>query len=182
MLVAQLALGTEFDAIGFGACDTVSSAFLDEIALEFSNGRQHMKEQASCGARGIDILIEHDQVDLFRLNFFCDVREITHRTGQSVKAGHEELVAFAHKGECACEFVAFYSTGSRLFLLEDFVTTRGLQFLNLRFKILPGGRNAGVSDFHVSKVFRKYGTALSDGIRDPVYWEVLGMQVLSRKV
>ena len=97
MLVIQFAFGTKFNAISFGASDTVGGAFLDEVTLKLSDSREHMKEQASCGSGRIDILIEHNQIDVLGFNLFGDVGEIADRTRQPIESRHDKLVALAHK-------------------------------------------------------------------------------------
>jgi len=96
LLVIQFAFGTKFNAISFGASDTVGGAFLDEVTLKLSDSREHMKEQASCGTGRIDILIEHNQIDLLGFDLFGDVGEITHGAREPIETGHDKLIAFAH--------------------------------------------------------------------------------------
>ena len=112
LLIVEFSFCAEFNTIGFGTGDTVSGAFLDKVALKFTNGREHVKQQASRGAGCIDILVEDHQVDFLGFNLFCDIGEITHRARQPVEARHKKLVAFTDIGQCVCEFLTPYVTGT----------------------------------------------------------------------
>lgn len=110
------------------------------------------------------MLIEDDEVDGFGFHLLCEVGKVTDGTGKPVEACHQELIAFAHKGQGVCEFTAFRFRRSGLLLLEDLLRSRGFELADLRFEVLPRRRNTGVSDFHVSNVFRNYETEAWDTI------------------
>ena len=110
------------------------------------------------------MLIEDDEVDLLGFHLFCEVGKVTNGTGKPVEACHQELIAVAHERQCACKFTALRFRRSGLLLLEDLLRSRGFELADLRFEVLPRRRNAGVSDFHVSNVFRDYETKAWDTI------------------
>ena len=55
------------------SCD---DAVADQVALEFGDGRQHMKEQATTWGRRVDRLVEHHEIYSERLQLAaqCDTR------------------------------------------------------------------------------------------------------------
>ena len=110
------------------------------------------------------MLIEDDEVDFLGFQLFCEICKVTDGTGKPVEACHQELIAFAHERQCACKFKALRFRRSGFLFLEDLLRSRGFEFADLRFEVLPRRRNAGVSDFHVSNVFRDYETKAWDTI------------------
>lgn len=60
----QLQPRAELHASRLGAGNTLGSTLLDEVALEFTDGGQHVEQQTACGASGIDGLVEDHEVYL----------------------------------------------------------------------------------------------------------------------
>ena len=99
LLRRQLGAGTELDAVGLGAGDAVGSTVFDQVALEFTDGGQHVEQQAASRTRCVDGLVEHDEVDLLGLDLLRDLGEVEDGTSETVEPRDDELVAVADKFE-----------------------------------------------------------------------------------
>lgn len=99
LALVELGPHPELHTVGLGARHAFSRAFLDQLALEFPDGGQHVEHQAPGWRRCVDLLVEDDEIDslLFKLaDEFCQVGD---RTSKPVKARHQELITFAHEVE-----------------------------------------------------------------------------------
>jgi hypothetical protein len=148
-------LRPEPHAIGLGAPDAFGGAFLDEIALELSDGGEHMEQQASGRARRVDGLIQHHEVDPFPLQRSGDVEEVGNRARQAVETGHQKDVAFTDELQSVRQLLAFLAAGAASLLLEQLLAAGKLQALKLYREALPGRTDAGVSDLHVAQGLRE---------------------------
>jgi hypothetical protein len=95
-------------------------------------------------------LVEDDEVHFLCRDFRRDLGEVEDRAGETIEPRHYELVAFADERQRLAERFALVAAGPALLLFEDLLATVGVEFVELGLKILPDGRDAGVSDFHVS--------------------------------
>ena len=150
LLRREFRLGTELNAGGLGACNAFGCTFLDEVALELADGRQHVKQQTPGRAARIDGLVEDHEVNLLGGDLCSDLGEVENRTGEAVEPRHYERVTFTDEGQGLAQRVALRAGRAALLLLEDPVTAVTLELAELRLEILPDRRDAGVSDFHVS--------------------------------
>ena len=69
----------------------------DQFAFELTDRSKHVKQQASRRCGCINLLVEHDEVDLSFLDLVHQIREIRDGTRQPVETCHQKLVSFAHK-------------------------------------------------------------------------------------
>ncbi len=111
-----------------------------------------VEQQAAGRAAGIDGLIEDDEVDLLGGDLRRDLGEVEDRAGEAVQPRDDELVAFADEREGLGERLALVAAAAALLLLEDPVAAVAGQLVELDVQALPDGGDAGVSDFHVSRM------------------------------
>ena len=64
------------------------------FSLELGNGPQHMKQQASGGITGVEVLIEDLEVDLFAVEFGGNLAQMQRGAGEPIQARDHERVAF----------------------------------------------------------------------------------------
>lgn len=148
MVRRQLGLGSELYAGSFGAGNALCGAFLDKVALKFTDGGEHVEQQTARRAAGVDGLVEDDKVDNLALDLIRDLREVEDGAGEAVEPRHNKLVAFADECQSLSKRFTLVAGGAALLLLEDLLAAVGLQLVELGFEVLPDGRDAGVSDFH----------------------------------
>ena len=73
----------EMAALGLGAPEPSNHAVPDEIPLELGDGRQDVKQEPAAGRRGVDRLVQHDQVDAKGLQIGRQRHEVARRTRQA---------------------------------------------------------------------------------------------------
>jgi len=125
-------------------------ALLDEVALELSDGGQHVEQEAPGRAAGIDRLVEDDQIHLLGGDLGGDLGEVEDGAGEAVEPRDDELVPFTDESERLAQRFALVAAGAASLLLEDPVAAVGRELVALDLEALPDGRDARVSDFHVS--------------------------------
>jgi len=91
LLRRQLRTGPELHSVLLGAGDAFCRALLDEVALE-ADGSEHVEQQAPGRRTGVDMLVEHDQVDLLGRDLRRDLGEVEYRAGETIEPRHHELV------------------------------------------------------------------------------------------
>lgn len=148
LLRRQFRLGAELDAGSFGAGNALGGALLDEVALEFADGGEHVEQQAAGRATGINGLVVDDEVDLLCGDLRRDLTEVQDGAGEAVEPRDNELVTFADECQSLSKRLTLIAGGAALLLLEDLLAAVGLELVELGFEVLPDGRDAGVSDFH----------------------------------
>lgn len=150
LLRRQFRLRPELHSRRLGAGDAVSGALVDEVALEFANGREHVEQQTAGWRARVDRLVEHDEVGVLGRDLPRDLREIQHGAGQTIELRHHELVAVAHERERLRQGFTLAAASAAPLFLEDALATSGAELVELDLQLLPGRRYSGVSDFHVS--------------------------------
>jgi hypothetical protein len=109
-----------------------------------------VKQEAPCGAAGIDRLVEDDEVHLLGGDFRCYLRQVENRTSQAVEPRYHELVAFTDEGQSVGKSLALGAARTGTLLLEQLLASVMDEFVALDLQTLPDGRDARVSDFHVA--------------------------------
>lgn len=150
LFVPQLASSSKLDSSRLRAGDALRGAFFDEVTLEFTDGGEHVKQQAACRVAGVDCLVDYNQVDLLCRDFRRDLRKIEDGAGKAIKPCYHELVAFADERQRLAECLALVAAGAALLLFEDLLAAVSMELVELGFEVLPDCRDAGVSDLHVS--------------------------------
>ena len=117
-----------------------------QVALELADGGEHVEQQTAGRAAGIDRLVENDEVHLLGGDLGGDLGEVEDRAGEAVEPRHHELVALTDEGQR----LAFVAASAAPLLLEELVAAIGYKLVALDVEALPDGRDARVSDFHVS--------------------------------
>ncbi|MEL6921960.1 MAG: hypothetical protein AAFO77_13250 [Pseudomonadota bacterium] len=158
LLFRKLAFHSEPHAVRLGACHAFGGALSDKLALEFADCGQHMKHQASRRAGCIDLLVEHDEMDSLLFDLAHQFRQVGDRTGEPVEARHQELISFAHEVERSVQCLALRLRAAGLLLLENLFDSDRFELGDLCCKVLPRRRDAGISNLHVPKSLRGYGT------------------------
>lgn len=148
MLGGELGFASEFHTCGLGSGDAVRGTLPDQLTLELGQRSQHVQHQSSGRRRGIDGLIEHDEIDLFGGETIDNCCEIQHRSRQTVELGDDEHVAVADEIEGAEQFCSVDGGSTGLLLLEDFLYSGLFELAELDVKRLAGRRDACVSDVH----------------------------------
>src|SRR2546425_8491563 len=80
-----------------GLCPSQScdDAVADQVALEFGDGREHMKEEATTRGGRVDRLVEHDEIHSERLQFAPEGDEVVDAARQAIKLGDGQDVDLA---------------------------------------------------------------------------------------
>ena len=108
----ELRSRAEPDAGCLGAGDAFGGALLDEVALELTDGGEHVEQQAAGRTASIDRLVEDDEVNLLRGDLGRDLGEVEHGAGEAVEPRHHEMVALADEGERMGERLTLVATGA----------------------------------------------------------------------
>ena len=82
--MVQLFLYTKLNTPFPGFLDAFSLPFCPNFCLKLRNCAQHIEEQASCSAVGVNILVQHLQGNLFALQFCGNLAKMQRRTSQTV--------------------------------------------------------------------------------------------------
>ena len=82
------------------SCD---AAVADQVALEFSDGRQHMEEQATAWGGRVDRLVEHHEIHSERLQLAAKCDKVMDAAREAIKLGdgHDVDLAAPAGGEQA---------------------------------------------------------------------------------
>src|ERR1700752_3508590 len=82
LLPSQLLLPAEMYATLFGFLNAIHLPFGAYFGLKLSNRAEHVKQQTTGGIAGIDVLIEHLEVDPLAGKFLGDLTQMPGRTCQ----------------------------------------------------------------------------------------------------
>src|SRR5262245_13893997 len=78
----------EPNALGFRPLEPRLHALADEIALELRDRGQDVKEQTSGRGGGVDLLVQHDQVDTECGQLLDEDNQMVRRTRQAIELRH----------------------------------------------------------------------------------------------
>ncbi len=76
----------------------------NESVFKLRDRRQDLEEHPAHRCRGVDALVEDDQVHTFGLQCCGEGEEVFHRAAESVEFGDDELVAIARGDQCLVQF------------------------------------------------------------------------------
>ena len=141
----------EPDTLRLGALQASLHPLADQIALELGDRREDVEEQTPRWGRGIDLLVEDDQVNTEVGEFAAERHKVVSRTRQPVELGHGNDIELAGasrsdepvKGGPAVLGPAHPTVDK---LLDDPPPCRGVasQGVELALWGLLGGRDASV--------------------------------------
>jgi len=73
--------------LGFCPSQPCDDAVADQVALEFGDGREHMKEEATTWGGCIDRLVEHDEIHPERLQLTAKCDKVMDAACETIKFG-----------------------------------------------------------------------------------------------
>jgi len=76
LLGGQGLFPSESDTLLFGFLDPIHLPLSAYLRLELRNGAQHMKQQASGGIAGVNVLVKDLKIDLLALKFGGNLAEV----------------------------------------------------------------------------------------------------------
>lgn len=111
-----------------------------------------MEQQAAGRAAGVDRLVEDDEAHLLGGDLGRDLGEVEDRAGEPVEPRDHEMAALSDEGESIGERLTLVAACAASLLLEELVAAMGRELAALDLEALPDGRDARVSNSHVSRM------------------------------
>lgn len=147
LLRGQLGLPPELHAAPFCRCNSCPCAFDDKRALELGQRRDHVPQQPTRGALGVNCLGQGPEAHAALFEVFQKPDQVRERAPQPVQLPHGEHVSHLEVGK------AFVELGSPRGRAADPVgidtaAPRLLQSGDLQVGVLVVGGDAGIADFH----------------------------------
>jgi hypothetical protein len=118
------------------------------------DGADDLKEQASNRGRGVDPLVEHDQVDPAGLKEFGELDQMLERAAETVELGDAELVAGAFGDQQRLVQLWASSELAAGVFDEDPLASASVEGVVLSFGMLIARRHPPVPDPHTRSVPR----------------------------
>lgn len=128
-----------------------------------------MKHQSPGRCGCIDLLVKHDEMDSLLFDLAHQFRQVEDGTSEPVEACDQELISLTHEIERSGQCHALRRRSAGLLFLKDLFYSGRFELGDLRRKVLARCRNAGVSNLHVPKRLRGYGTPLWDALWNTGY-------------
>lgn len=142
-----------------GGGQAVHGAFGHQGVFELRDGAEDLEEHPAHGGGGVDVLVEHHQVDPLGLQLLGQLDQVLQRPAEPVQLGHHELVAGpVGRQQGLVQLGSAGELAGRL-VEEDLVAPGRRQRVALGLRMLVAGGDPPVADPHEGGPYREPPTA-----------------------
>ena len=92
----QFFLSAKVYAALFSLLNPIHLPLGPDFCFKLPNRAEHVKQQATRGIAGINVLIEHLEIDLFAFKFVGDLTQMQGRTRQPIQTSNNNGITFPH--------------------------------------------------------------------------------------